>query len=704
MRGMCKAIIEAVEPRQLLAGYLSGISARVDPLHASAVLNVQLEPGIAPAAGDRIAFYHSRPVQTTVTQHKVVILNPFGPGMTITPVDDPAMVLLTLPTSASHLVSKASLMPFADGVSIDGVPFGRSNGISMVAATWQQTLPAAPDLVRAAAAKATIGSISPNAESLTFSNIPIGMNWVWAEYLSADGAVLDTSSHIEVRGSIQPAIGIEQGPTNTVAAPPAFRATVWSGRYIYDVAPLSDDTSLLGGTGHARLQTSSPGVNVDWLPESIWGIQSVTTGIYGTGTTATGGTLHVGTIGMVGATSGYADSILTPAGMTTYLGGLTIGNGYGASTTSGTIRFGASGTWILNGGHGTVPRVGVLHGDISSLKVSDGKGGTISPVVVTLPDTDVPTWYTPPTFSGQVTFTIDGTQVGQFDLSTTDLAYQPPVDLAAGSHVLRVAFTGNEYYLNSERTITFEVTPTPVTVTLAAADTQIHQGEQALLDVGVSLRARGSATLSAPVAIYCDNALLTEVTLSGSTSTISVNLPVGTHQLKAVYLGNGGRGESDAITLTVLGATPPVAALALNGRTLTGWAVNPREPGATVTTTISLDGRVIGTVQANRMTSRNVGKGRHGLLYTLPKLTAGNHRLVISTRDAATGQEFALGAFGIAVRQLPRRTFGAIAKITGMSLASANLEPWPGPGTQYLGQTNANGYAYYLDATPSVIG
>ena len=77
------------------------------------------------------------------------------------------------------------------------------------------------------------------------------------------------------------------------------------------------------------------------------------------------------------------------------------------------------------------------------------------------------TYYTPPQFTGKLSFFVDGAPAGTTDVTTSGQAHFRPAGLSVGHHTLQVAYTGTECYLDAQKTIEFEITPTPVTVTLA---------------------------------------------------------------------------------------------------------------------------------------------------------------------------------------------------------------------------------------------
>lgn len=145
--------------------------------------------------------------------------------------------------------------------------------------------------------------------------------------------------------------------------------------------------------------------------------------------------------------------------------------------------------------------------------------------------------------TGEVVFTVDGTEVGRAGLAGTGTASTTVTDLPVGSNSVVASYTGDEEYDASAaapRSVT--VSKAAVTVSLGATDDSTVTGEAVGLTATVAVQSPGGGTPDGTVQLLVDgNPVGAPVTLEGATATFPplTSLTAGSHTIAASYSGSG---------------------------------------------------------------------------------------------------------------------------------------------------------------------
>ncbi|SPF38768.1 NHL repeat containing protein [Candidatus Sulfopaludibacter sp. SbA4] len=227
----------------------------------------------------------------------------------------------------------------------------------------------------------------------------------------------------------------------------------------------------------------------------------------------------------------------------------------------------------------------------SSVTVTSSLNPSVSGQPVTFTAT-----VTPSAATGTVQFLDGATALGTATISggTASLSTS---SLSAGSHSITASYSGDGNYNTASATLT-QAVKAATTTTLTANNTSIVLGQSVQLTASV-VPAAATGTVQ-----FLDGAsALGTVTLSGGAAGLAVlNLAVGTHNLTAVYSGDGNDvpSTSAAVVVTVSKANSSATAasslnLAVSGQTVTFTATVT--PGTATGTVQFKDGAtVLGTV------------------------------------------------------------------------------------------------------------
>ena len=125
-----------------------------------------------------------------------------------------------------------------------------------------------------------------------------------------------------------------------------------------------------------------------------------------------------------------------------------------------------------------------------------------------------------------------------------------------GIHNIRAVYSGDELYQPSSADVAIEIAMTPTKTVLSYPAGPVVQGGTVPLSAKVTTTVKELVTPTGPVRFYVDGTLYATVPL-GVTEQVTWDLPVGTHQIHAVYEGNADQlgSTSDPVALEVAAAT-----------------------------------------------------------------------------------------------------------------------------------------------------
>jgi hypothetical protein len=232
--------------------------------------------------------------------------------------------------------------------------------------------------------------------------------------------------------------------------------------------------------------------------------------------------------------------------------------------------------------------------------------------------------------TGTVTFNDGSTVLGTATLSARKATFTT-ASLAAGPHVITVAYSGDANFLGSTSAAITETvnsqTQATTTTTLAANPTTVVYGQSVSFTAGVSA---SSGTPTGTVTFMDGSTPLGTAALSAGQASLAVaSLSAGSHSITAVYNGdaNDQGSTSAAVTETVNAAA---TATALSSSTLTATTGQPitfaitvaaRSPGSgtpTGTVTFKDGSATLGTATLN-------GNGQASIVVST--LAAGSHTI-----------------------------------------------------------------------------
>ncbi len=605
--------VEALESRQMLScvvGASSFIPGQISLLTGGniRVYGYNADADFVVAPGSQLVLFNGQIVgpgtYTGATLNNLMALPPAAP------VDVPVAPQITLTSDTSDLLRGQSVatvsasVAFADGsVPADGTfrfftgrpsyDRNRSTG---------ETRPCMDDAAMHETSLGNVTVVNGQAQ-LSVANLPVGENWVWAKYESADGLAKATSAPATITVRVPVGLHVEQGSIATLTNLPDIAVTLIDG----SGNPLGN-AGFVHPSAHGTIQQSTASVAFRIpLPPPLPVASTVLGGIW-----ASSGTLMITTSGKSGASI-----------------------------------YGTVATWDF--GSGSIVTIG-------------NYGSQWEHVA-----------YHVPTPTGTVTFREGDQILGTTSISGSSTAWGlfRPQGLSLGHHTITVSYDGdNSFVAAGTETVEFDVTRTPVSVTLATSQAEVLQGRDFTLTATVATARPDSVAPDGTISIFCDNELLTTATLGGATTTLTTTLPAGVHQVRAVYAGGAvfEAGESPVIAQTVLPNTAPIGRVALDSSgKLTGWAVDMDATTKSLWCDVLVDGRYVRTLRAREfradIAAKLNGSGAHGLTVNLPQLQAGKHVVQLMARDAQTGVSSEIGRVSVVTKRqvVPAPTAGPVS-------------------------------------------
>ena len=163
-----------------------------------------------------------------------------------------------------------------------------------------------------------------------------------------------------------------------------------------------------------------------------------------------------------------------------------------------------------------------------------GTDVTFAVKVATRPSAAVPT--------GRVQLNIDGQNVGaDLPLSATGDATFPAQKLLGGTHVIKVAYTGDTNYARGEATLPFEVKGAETQSKVESSKLNSAVGEAVTFTATITSSVQGGVALTGTVQFMDGSEKLgpAATLVSGVAKLVDVkSLTQGTHQITAVYVGD----------------------------------------------------------------------------------------------------------------------------------------------------------------------
>lgn len=340
--------------------------------------------------------------------------------LSLIPVDTPAAAQITLTTDTSTLLlgQSAAMVTASVGLTDGTVLAGGTLHFYTSRPSYDRnrfTGETRPCLDEAEKTRISLGDVTVvNGQAqLSVANLPVGENWVWAEYESADGLSKATSALATLTVRVPVGLHVEQGSIATLTNLPDIAVT------------------LIDGSGN-------PLGNVGFASPSVYGT-------------------------MQQSTASVAFKIPLPPPLpvaSTVLGGI---GAFEAVSVAGTVTL--SGSFSCTGTTGW-SGAGML---AFSAFYSATLGNYASQ------------WdhvaYHVPTPAGTVTFREGDQILGTTSISGSGIAFFRPQGLSLGHHTITVSYDGdNSFVAAGTQTVEFDVTRTPVTVTLATSQAQVLQG------------------------------------------------------------------------------------------------------------------------------------------------------------------------------------------------------------------------------------
>jgi len=246
--------------------------------------------------------------------------------------------------------------------------------------------------------------------------------------------------------------------------------------------------------------------------------------------------------------------------------------------------------------------------------------------------------------SGQVTFTIDGTNAGEAPLVSSSASFTIATTLSIGQHQILASFPGDSVYKPATAAATHTVSEVTPTIALVAAPTRVSLGDTVTLTATLS---RQVGTPTGTVSFYDGSTLLQAVSVAAnSQATLPVsNLALGTHSITATYSGDSQyvsvtsaavSVEVDAgATATVLSASPTTAYIS---QPVLLKAVITDASGTPTGTVTFYDGVAsLGTAPVDATGTATYSETMLGLgVRTITAIYSGNSTLASSTSNPVT--------------------------------------------------------------------
>ncbi|HLJ94557.1 MAG TPA: Ig-like domain-containing protein, partial [Gemmataceae bacterium] len=251
-----------------------------------------------------------------------------------------------------------------------------------------------------------------------------------------------------------------------------------------------------------------------------------------------------------------------------------------ASYSGDNIYAGSTSSIVIQVVQQSAPSVTTTALTVSAGQVTQSTSVTFT-ATVTSKAGDIPT--------GPVTFTSDGaTTLGVVNLDSTGTATLSISTLAIGTHQIVAAYGGSSTDgASSSSPVSVTVTtppPAPTTTTLTSSANPVTAGTAITLTATVTSAAPGTPTGS--VEFFDGPTLLATAAVdqTGTAVLTGVSLPVGVHQLSAIYSGDSTFAGSQGTGTETVNAPPPASPTT----TSISSSANPSVFGQTITFSASV--------------------------------------------------------------------------------------------------------------------
>lgn len=518
-----------------------------------------------------------------------------------------------------------------------------------------------PCLDHAGQNRTVLGTVDVAAghADLSVSSLPAGTNWVWAEYASASIASPVRSDFQTISSTAMTGIRVEHKGTYTPSNPPQMAFTLTG----ENATPLlasafAAPASTLGNilTAQGWLNINTPNAVPAWGAVPYSQILTSTRNINGVWlylapNVASGYSAAILNTGTAGSTSAsvYAGSNTISSGGVAY----TVGGGT-LQTGGGTFTPGLGGGTIQTGGSTFTPGLG--GGNVFYI---DGRSVTWSGSVLTVNGSQIPTsvfytthaWThvqnTAPMPTGSISIREGDQTLFSTSISNVGTALAHLNSLAAGHHHLTIAYAGDANFAASTQLQQLNITPTPVTITLALSSPDVVTGSYYTAHVDVRTAIKDFVAPSGRVELLVDGVLFTRIPLNNSAKNINIDLPVGEHNVRAVFVGdnNCSPASSQSVAIRVRANVVPVGNIWVNAQgRLRGQVLDANQPETAIITDILIDGVPLTRFSANRPAPANINQpaiqpiaGDHSFVIGLPVLSVGTHTIQACAYDPNTG-------------------------------------------------------------------
>ncbi len=297
-----------------------------------------------------------------------------------------------------------------------------------------------------------------------------------------------------------------------------------------------------------------------------------------------------------------------------------------SALTAGSYTITATYSGDANYAPGTAATADVTVLDLTSTAISSSSNNAAYGTGITFTATVTGATLTSPAPGGTVSFMDGPTLLGTGTLNGSSVATFSTASLAGGSHNVTAVYGGDLAYHGSTSSVLVQtVTLKSTTTGLAASPSTVEHGQGVSLSATVTSGATGTVT-------FWDfngttNTPIGTAAISGGTAAMTTSsLTTGSHQIGAVYSGDGnfsGSSASPSVTVNVNRTTTALRLVALP---------NPATLGQDVTLTATVSGSVApsgtvdfweGTTNLATVTLDSSGKA----VFTVVQPAAGTHAL-----------------------------------------------------------------------------